>query len=101
MKWNSKEIDTLIDVIGIAKGKKNSRLRDYFFREKILTNKNSLDNSFPGLFTHSLPTNCWSADSKRVIINTTWRSETVKENLFVSSIIKQFIFIVLKYNILK
>ena len=55
MNWKTKEITTLIDVV---RGSSDT-------------------NQFPGIFSLKLPTNCWSLDNKRILLDTKWRATNV------------------------
>jgi hypothetical protein len=54
MKWSTKEVTTLVDIVneGSSKG-------------------------FPGIFSIKLAKDCWSLDNKRILLNTHWRSANV------------------------
>ena len=52
MKWSTKEITTLVDIV-------------------------KEDNGFPGLFSIKFPNKCWSLDNKRILLDTHWRKANV------------------------
>jgi len=50
MNWKTKEVSEIVEIVNSPK-----------------------DSEFPGIFSMKFPKNCWSLDSKRILLNTQWR----------------------------